>query len=219
MPINTYQPVLNSRNGELQKVMLEQHWQEARGFNQQINWVTGIFLSASGYVLYNNNECTRVLFLFLGLAGLVAFLVITKLQYLYEIHINKAQIYAAGNPRGRIFSFNIGNTQNGEEKGPSLNCPPLYVFFKVSKITVLYSSVIILLSLYWFAKVIFATEQIRNLNTHPAKLITVTIIASIVTYLLVKELISALQNRARNMSLLNVSAGWHNLLDAPARQP
>ena len=101
---------------ELQRVLLEQHWQEARSFDRQKMWITGLFFAGFAYVAAGD-PARRALYPFMGVAGLVAFLAVMKLQYLSEIHMAKAQVYLSGRRRGRIFGFHIkkGSQRDGEQ--------------------------------------------------------------------------------------------------------
>jgi hypothetical protein len=83
---------------DYKKMLIEKHWEQAHFNTKERMWICGLYAASWGLVFSqkigsNNSSLVFVIPFVLGLFSLAFCL---KLNYLYELHILKAQVYLSG---------------------------------------------------------------------------------------------------------------------------
>ncbi len=196
----------------LRKTLAQEHWEDARSFDRQKMWITGLFLTGVSFVLPGGTDGEWQFFA-MGIVGTVAFLCVCKLQYLTEFHMAKAQVYFAGKRQGIIFDMHVRNPEHQcEERTPDPDCIFLKLFFGLSNLTYLYAWVIASGTI-----LCFLSGSINEfcLNKADKMHFIAGAIPAIIIYILVERFLQALKAYARDKAHYNVLKKWDSLVEYP----
>jgi peptidoglycan/LPS O-acetylase OafA/YrhL len=99
--------ITNSSDNEPQKTLFVRHWDQSLFISKERMWVTGLYAAALGLASTKMRDASfaPVIYLFLFGMGVWGLVFVLKLNFLYELHIRKAQRYVAGEELGVITDF------------------------------------------------------------------------------------------------------------------
>jgi heme O synthase-like polyprenyltransferase len=82
---------------DYKKMLIEKHWEQAQSITKERMWICGLYAALWGFILSGKADGIQINYVYFSafILGLFALSFCLKLNYLYEIHMRRAQIYLA----------------------------------------------------------------------------------------------------------------------------